>query len=115
MRLGILIALLAGGCATTPRPPIAEIQTVHFVCGSSIRLDINHDGRVATLRTTEGAEVTMKRADNELGQRYQGGGETVLKSGDNYVYTARDGRAMSCELLKLDERGLPRPGITVTE
>ena len=94
--VAITFAMLTG-CATLPQ---AQAGTTYLVCGSSIRLDIGHDGRFAIVRDSEGRQTTLQRVASSLGTRYAGGGISVLRSGDNYVYNAPDGATLSCEPLQ---------------
>ena len=97
MRWLLLPLVLVGGCAVNPRS--SDVRTSHFVCGQAVRVDINLDGRTAVLRDTTGEEVVLKRADSELGMRYEGGGVSILRSDDLYVYYTRDGLALNCQPL----------------
>lgn len=44
--------------------------------------------------------MTLRRSDSPLGTRYAANGISVLRSGDNYVFTGPDGTATSCSLLQ---------------
>lgn len=96
MILAVMTAALAG-CATANRPAPG---VTYLVCGSTIRLDISHDGRTAIVRDSEGRQTRLTRVDSELGTRYAGGGISVLRAGDNYVYNAPGGDTMPCSRLQ---------------
>lgn len=101
MRVIMAVASLAmmAGCATTPLDR-GLVGTTYLVCGSTIRLDISHDGRTAVVRDNEGRQTTLVRVKSTLGTRYAGGGISVLRSGDTYVYNAPDGATLSCAPLR---------------
>ena len=99
MRSLALIAFGLAGCATIELgQPETEANATYLVCGSAVRLDISHDGRAAVLRE-EGRETILERVQSSLGTRYAGGGVSILRSGDAYIYTDRDGGAVACDLL----------------
>lgn len=93
----VILALLAGCTTVTPQPSAAG--TTYLVCGAS-RLDISHDGRTAVVHDSEGRETILQRTPSDLGTRYAGGGISVLRSGDNYVYNAPNGAALACTPLQ---------------
>jgi hypothetical protein len=64
-----------------------------------VRLDISHDGQSAVLREASGRETILQRVSSTLGTRYAGDGVSVLRSGDVYIYTVRDGSTLPCDLL----------------
>ena len=96
--LTMAISVAAAGCATVPQQQ-TPAGTTYLVCGAS-RLDISHDGRTAVVRDSEGRETLLQRADSSLGTRYAGGGISVLRSGDTYVYNAPNGAALACAPLQ---------------
>lgn len=86
------------GCATVPQQQTSA-GTTYLVCGAS-RLDISHDGRTAVVRDSDGRETILQRTASSLGTRYAGGGISVLRSGDTYVYNAPNGTAVTCAPLQ---------------
>ena len=98
MRYFAIVAIGLTGCATT-QEMAADVRTTHLVCGAT-RLDISHDHRLAVVRTSEGAEITLQRSDTRFGTRYEAQGVSVLRSGDAYILTDRAGTTTSCSLLQ---------------
>lgn len=98
MRHFVLIALLLAGCATATRPA-PEVRTTHLLCDRTIPLDVNHDGQTAVVRDRDGRQVILKRVPAP-GARYEGSGITVMRTDDIYVYIARDGSTLGCDLLR---------------
>lgn len=95
-----LIMLCLAGCATAgPQSSNEQVRNTYLVCGSTVRLDISHDGRGAVVRETDGRETVLQRIESTLGTRYAGDGVSVLRSGDAYIYTDRDGDTVPCDLL----------------
>lgn len=94
MRWIILTPLLLTAC-TTVQPPAAP-RAVHLVCGGATRVDINVDGRTAVLHDTNGERLTLKRSPLSWGTRYVGGGASILRSDDLYVYYTRKGESLNC-------------------
>lgn len=94
-----LLVLALGGCATLPVGQ-SNSRTTYLVCGGATRLDIAHDGQSAVVRSSNGKAMTLRRSDSPLGTRYAANGISVLRSGDNYVFTGPDGTATSCSLLQ---------------
>lgn len=100
MRHLSLITLCLAGCATAdPQSSNDPVRNTYLVCGSTVRLDISHDGRAAVIRESDGRETVLQRTESTLGTRYAGGGVSVLRSGDAYIYTDRDGDTVPCDLL----------------
>lgn len=101
MRIFMTFASLVmlAGCATT-RNDHPQVGTTYLVCGSTVRLDISHDGRTAVVRDNEGRQTTLDRVESNLGTRYAGGGISVLRSGDNYIYNAPGGATLPCDPLR---------------
>ena len=95
MRWIIIAAALLGGC-TASLQQNAELRTVHLVCGGATRVDINVDGRTALLHDTNGERLILKRTPLSWGTRYEGGGASILRSDDLYVYYTRDGHVLDC-------------------
>jgi hypothetical protein len=96
MRSLIILVAVLSGCATGPSP---ELRNTYLVCGSTVRVNISHDGVAAFLQDSDGVEVTLRRSTSEFGTRYEGGGVSVLRSGDVYIYTTRDGTTLNCDIL----------------
>lgn len=94
-----LIALALGGCATMPEVD-ADTRNTYLVCGGAARLDISHDGRFAVVRASNGKAITLRRSDSSLGTRYAAEGISVLRSGNNYVFTGADGTVTGCSPLQ---------------
>lgn len=99
MRLLALVTVTLAGCATS-QDANRDVRTTHLVCGATTRLDVNHDGRFAVVRTSEGSEITLRRSDTPQGVRYEAEGVSVLRSGDTYVFKGNDGDVTSCSLLE---------------
>ena len=96
MRALALTAFVLTGCASTDLPPVTHVGNSYLVCGSTVRLDISHDGRSAVMRDGEGRETLLQRANSKLGTRYEGSGLAVLRSGDTHLYFDRDGASLAC-------------------
>ena len=99
MRHLSLITLCLAGCATANPQGSNPVRNTYLVCGSTVRLDISHDGQAAVVREPDGRETVLQRTESTLGTRYAGGGVSVLRSGDAYIYTDRHGDTVSCDLL----------------
>jgi hypothetical protein len=99
MRSLALITLLVTSCATDVDRAAGEIGTTYLVCGSSVRLDISHDGRTAVVREAGGQEAILQRVESTMGTRYAGAGVAILRSGETYIYTDPEGHTVSCDRL----------------
>ena len=100
MRYFSMITLCLAGCATAhPERSNDQVRNTYLVCGSTVRLDISHDGRAAVIREGDRPETVLQRTVSTLGTRYAGDGVSVLRSGDTYIYTDRDGDTIACDLL----------------
>ena len=98
MRSLVLGALLATGCVSNG-PPLTEVRNTYLVCGSTVRLDISHDGQSAVVSTPGEAQAVFKRVQSDHGTRYAGANGSILRAGDTYIYTDREGATSACDLL----------------
>ena len=98
MRSLVLGALLATGCVSNG-PPLTEVRNTYLVCGSTIRLDISHDGQSAVISTPGEGQSVLKRVTSDHGTRYAGDDGSILRAGDTYIYTDRTGHTSACDLL----------------
>ena len=98
MRSLVLGALLATGCVSNGPPP-TEVRNTYLVCGSTIRLDISHDGQSAVVSTPGEAQAVFKRVQSDHGTRYAGANGSILRADDTYIYTDREGHTSACDLL----------------
>lgn len=98
MRSLIVGALLVTGCVSNDRQ-VTEVRNTYLVCSSTVRLDISHDGKSAVVSTPGAAQSVLQRVKSDHGTRYAGPGGSILRSGDTYIYTDRDGHTSACDLL----------------
>ena len=94
--LPVIVALPA--CATNAPPP-GEVRTTYLICGKTVPIDVNHDGRSAVVRNWEGKQVTLKRDPDFDGVRYSGSNVSVMRRDDIYVFVASDGTTLGCDPL----------------
>jgi hypothetical protein len=98
MRSLVLGALLLTGCVTNDRP-VTAVGNTYLVCGSTVRLDISHDGKSAVVSTSGGAQAVLKRVQSDYGTRYAGTDGSILRAGGTYIHTDREGHTSACDLL----------------
>jgi hypothetical protein len=99
MRSLPLIALGLASCATEQGYPAAGTGVTYLVCGSAMRVDISHNGHSAIVREADGRETRLQRIKSSLGERYTGASISILRSGDTYIYTDRNGNTLNCDPL----------------
>ena len=68
--------------------------------GSSISLDISHDGRTANVRDRERRQTRLREVASDLDTRYADRGISVLRSGGNHVHDAAGGATSPWEPLQ---------------
>jgi hypothetical protein len=100
MRLFFLLAFGLSACATNVDHEGSKVRTTRLVCGSTIRLDISHDGRTAVMRSNEGREAILQRTSSSMGIRYEGQGLALLRSGDVFIFVRQDGTTLNCDPLQ---------------
>lgn len=98
MHAATALALFLAGSAGHDLASEAAVKHTYLVCGSAIRLDISHDGRSAIVRG-ERSESVLKRANSQLGSRYEGEGVAIMRSGDIYLYLDQSGASTPCDPL----------------
>lgn len=94
-----VVLLALAGCTTMPSAQVSA-RDMYLVCGGTTRLDISHDGRFAVVRSSEGQEIVLGRTSSPLGTKYEAQDVSVLRSGDIYVFTGREGASMACSPLE---------------